>query len=85
MKSPSYASFCPLCLTSLQVDDCCAESVFMEYASYCAGKKGNGMGGETHGGEGSYNREVLCVCVCVWLLVVLQRLCIQDFMPSSQL
>lgn len=33
----------------------------MEYA--LREKRGNGMGGETHVGEGSYNGEVLWVCI----------------------
>lgn len=36
-------------LTPLQIILLPAESVFMEYASHCAGKRDNAMGGETHG------------------------------------
>lgn len=39
------------------------ESIVMEYVSYCAGKKANGMGGDTCGRVRSHKGSLLCVCV----------------------
>lgn len=70
--------FSPVYLKLLQVDECwvCIYGICF----ILSWKKGNGMGGERHSGEGSCNREILCVC----LMCICISICVRSFSLTAE-